>query len=41
VYPVGHQSCNAERITNLFLTLEIQFPVTWQCHEPILKNAQE
>jgi AraC family transcriptional activator of pobA len=32
----------AERITNLFLTLlEIQFPVTKQYHEPLLKNAQE
>ena len=32
----------AERVTNLFLTLlEIQFPVTKQYHEPLLKNAQE
>jgi AraC-like DNA-binding protein len=32
----------AERVTNLFSTLlEIQFPVTKQYHEPILKNAQE
>lgn len=32
----------AERITNLFLRLlEVQFPVTKQLHEPILKNAQD
>ncbi|MDB5270820.1 MAG: hypothetical protein JWP58_3860 [Hymenobacter sp.] len=32
----------AERVTNLFMTLlEIQFPVTQQYHEPILKNAQD
>jgi AraC family transcriptional activator of pobA len=32
----------AQRITNLFLELlEIQFPVTRQYHEPLLKNAQE
>ena len=32
----------AQRVTNLFLTLlEIQFPVTKQYHEPLLKNAQD
>jgi AraC family transcriptional activator of pobA len=32
----------AERITNLFMRLlEIQFPITQQLHEPILKNAQD
>jgi AraC family transcriptional activator of pobA len=32
----------AERITNLFMTLlDVQFPVTKQYYEPILKNAQD
>lgn len=32
----------AERITSLFLTLlDVQFPITTQIHQPILKNAQE
>ena len=32
----------AERVTNLFMTLlEIQFPVTKEYHEPLLKNAQD
>jgi AraC family transcriptional activator of pobA len=32
----------AERVTNLFMSLlEIQFPVTRQYHEPLLKNAQD
>jgi AraC family transcriptional activator of pobA len=40
-YP-GPPTNAAERITNLFLTLlDVQFPVTEQLHEPILKNAQD
>ncbi|MDO7846240.1 helix-turn-helix domain-containing protein [Hymenobacter sp. M29] len=32
----------AERVTNLFMSLlDIQFPVTRQYHEPLLKNAQD
>jgi AraC family transcriptional activator of pobA len=32
----------AERVTNLFMSLlEIQFPVTKEYHEPLLKNAQD
>jgi AraC family transcriptional activator of pobA len=32
----------AERITALFMTLlDVQFPITTQIHQPILKNAQE
>lgn len=32
----------AERVTNLFMSLlEIQFPVTREYHEPLLKNAQD
>ncbi|WP_083325726.1 helix-turn-helix domain-containing protein [Hymenobacter coccineus] len=33
---------SAERVTNLFLSLlDIQFPVTKEYHEPLLKNAQD
>jgi AraC family transcriptional activator of pobA len=40
-YPVVATNA-AERITNLFISLlEIQFPVTKNYHEPILKNAQD
>ena len=32
----------AERVTNLFMSLlDIQFPVTKEYHEPLLKNAQD